>query len=226
MLNQLHKEILSKSRDNYRIIKKKDDISTNINNKVTINDNKKMFGILIRYLTDNEKFTRSLKNYVRNMNFDINTVDKYGNTLLHIVCRRRQYNYAKLLIDRYNAKINIKNADGRTPLHIAAIYGATDQIFYIIQDNKTRNMILESTNIFMKLINIKPHNIMIKDNDNMTPIDYYCIHTDINNDKNMQIFKNKYKRNLNFFDMLKEVSIDDNDYDMSINIYNLLKNSI
>jgi len=51
-----------------------------------------------------------------------NEQDENGNTLLHIACEYGNFEMVRLLIEIHNAKKNIKNNNGQTPLDIAFIY--------------------------------------------------------------------------------------------------------
>ena len=58
---------------------------------------------------------------------DINAVDKSGNTALHYACYRNPQ-AAKYLIEG-GAEVNLKNGEGKTPLHQATKRGHTDRHF-------------------------------------------------------------------------------------------------
>lgn len=160
--------------------------------------------------------------------FDINTQNEYGNTLLHIACRSRKYEIAKVLLDKFNAKTDIKNADGRTPLHIATIYGSTDKACYIFQDKYAKKRITDSSNIVNMIVNKTPYVLHIKDNDGMTAMNYFNIYSEpsCSEQSSSAITSAKYKsykRVAAFFDKLKESCFGDDDYELSMSIYFAMK---
>ena len=54
------------------------------------------------------------------------------NTLLTLSCRYSHFNCMKLLIDRYNADINIPDMGGFTPLILCAYHGNFDGVLYLL----------------------------------------------------------------------------------------------
>jgi ankyrin repeat protein len=165
-----------------------------------------------------------LKYYSRLENFNINEQNEYGNTLLHTACRVRNYEIVKILLETYNAKVDIKNEDGRTALHIATIYGSTDKVLYMLQNGGT-TQITNSSDIINLIVDKYPHSLLIRDKDNMTAMNYFNIHSDINSNRSLNKSYKSYKRNMTFFDSLKNI-LDVNDYELSISIYCTLKNAL
>lgn len=198
----------------------------------TIDDNIVLiFDELINLIknSSNKKFTTKLDYYQNTFKFNVNTSNEYGNTLLHTACKNRNYEIVKILLDTYNAKADIKNADGRTPLHIATIYGSTDKTFYIFQNIGSNQQISNSTDIINLIVDKFPHVLLIKDKDNMTPMNYFNSHSDISTNKSLNNRYKNYKRNTDFFNLLKETNTNDtlgtSDYDLSVSIYFALKSS-
>ena len=60
-----------------------------------------------------------LKKIIEVENFDINKTDKDGWTALHHSCKNGKTQVVLYLLKR-GAKIDAKNKDGRTPLHLAS----------------------------------------------------------------------------------------------------------
>lgn len=186
----------------------------------------------LRVLSDDEKFSlladaikKGIKKFVKllniqiKQNFDIDHPNEYGTTLLHIACRCRNFGIVKHLID-VGAKVDIVNQDGRTPLHIIAIYGSTDSTYYSGNKTITKSNINESIEIIRLLLSVSPHITLIPDNDGKTPMDYYKLHTDLEN-LNVNPFKHEYmnhKRRYMFFEMIKN-STTIEDYKLTLNIY-------
>jgi hypothetical protein len=119
---------------------------------------------------DNIIFEEKIKKYIKK-GFDVNETNEYGNTLLHISMRKRNYDIVKLLIDNYDANPTIKNNDGRTPLHIATIYCCNSGIFYIFNED-TKDKIESSKKIISEIIKKYDKLMLIKDNFNKTAMDY------------------------------------------------------
>lgn len=165
-----------------------------------------------------------LKHYSSIDGFNIDIQNEYGNTLLHTACRIRDYDIVKTLLEIYNARVDIQNADGRTPLHIATIYGSTDKALYTLHNGGTKQ-ITNSSDIINLIVDKYPHSLFIRDKDNMTPMNYFNTHSDITTNKSLNKRYKSYKRNIAFFDSLKTVSSDINDYELSISIYYALKNA-
>lgn len=148
--------------------------------------------------------------------FNIDSLDEFGNTLLHLICRKKHYESFLFLINN-GSNCLIKNKDGKLPLHITAIYSSESSINNIINNSKKENNILinNSNNIMNILITNYPESLLIKDNDGLLPLDYYNIHS---NKKNLF----KLNKVLNFF-TLNNKNIINNDIIEKINIYNSLK---
>jgi ankyrin repeat protein len=73
------------------------------------------------YIFLNQQFHSlpTLKKFYReNKNVDLNKLDKYGNTLLHLTIKAEEYNIAHYLIDK-GADVNIANKKLKTPLILA-----------------------------------------------------------------------------------------------------------
>lgn len=136
--------------------------------------------------TDEHKYLKKLLLEL-NKKFNINQVDEFGNTLLHYACRERKYNVINCLLDN-NADVSIPNYDGRLPIHIVAIYGATREIGCMMRNtSQVKEIIKSSHNTFNKLLSKFPESISIMDNHNNTPLNYFTIHSDISD---IKILKN------------------------------------
>lgn len=62
--------------------------------------------------------------FILNEGVDINTQNKHGQTVLHIISKRGSYELINELL-KLNADINLKDIKGKDPLHIACINGNT-----------------------------------------------------------------------------------------------------
>jgi len=82
---------------------------------------------------------------------EINTLDEFGLSLLHIAIMKECKDLVKFLIIHRKVDVNIKNRNGNTPLHLAVMYAN----IYIIKILTTVN------NIDFNLVN----------NENATPLD-------------------------------------------------------
>lgn len=172
-----------------------------------------------------DKFIKLLKQYHKN-DFDVNQTNEYGNTLLHIACRSRNYKIVETLIKYYDAKTDILNEDGRTALHIATIYGSTDITYYLSHNGKSTKSITNSTDIIGLIVEKSPYVLMIRDNDNMTPVEYFNIHSNLESNKIMNKYYKNYKNKMNFFDAVKADRINDpEDYKLTLSIYFSMKGS-
>ena len=148
--------------------------------------------------------------------FNIDSLDEFGNTLLHLICRKKHYESFLFLINN-GSNCLIKNKDGKLPLHITAIYSSESSINNIINNSKKENNILinNSNNIMNILITNYPESLLIKDNDGLLPLDYYNIHS---NKKNLF----KLNKVLNFFTLNNKNIINiiiHNNYDIYLNKY-------
>ncbi|VBB17691.1 hypothetical protein YASMINEVIRUS_154 [Yasminevirus sp. GU-2018] len=168
-------------------------------------------------------FFTTLEKQSAEPSFSINSQNEYGNTLLHVACRSRKDEVVRVLLNDYNARIDIQNADGRTPLHIATIYGSTDKTCYILKGGSTKEQIASATDIISMLVNTAPYVLQIKDNDGMTAMNYFNIHSELSSNKTMNARYKSYKRVASFFDRLKESGVDNEDYKLTMSIYFALK---
>lgn len=188
------------------------------------------FDDLNNLIINNEdaNFITKLKIYYNN-GFDINHLNEYGNTLLHIACRKRNYNIVEHLINKYNANTNIKNNDGRNPLHLSTIYGSTQLSYYLLENGSSKSSVNKSninnsSKIIAKLI--KSNNNLLLDEDNMktNPLQYYLIHSDIKtNLAILQAYPN-YIIKQKFFKLMKENNSEE--YESNFSIFMILKKLI
>uniref|UniRef100_A0A3B3YQ13 Uncharacterized protein n=1 Tax=Poecilia mexicana TaxID=48701 RepID=A0A3B3YQ13_9TELE len=76
--------------------------------------------LLLGYFLMLQKQRKSvaLMDVVLSSSVNVSTVDYKGNTALHYVCQRKNHHLVPLLLKR-NAKTDIRNKDGETPLDIA-----------------------------------------------------------------------------------------------------------
>jgi ankyrin repeat protein len=191
-------------------------------------DHKSMLAELFEYikLNDTNKFMEKIKIY-HDKDLSVDEINKHGNTLLHMACKSRNYEIVKALISTYGARVDIQNVDGRTPLHIATIYGATNITYYIAQNKKNKKQIENSSDIISLMIEHSPHILIMPDKDNMTPINYYSIHSNPESNKTMSANYKSYKRKMKFFDSIKNnndtINNKQNNYKLTLDIYFLLK---
>lgn len=92
-------------------------------------------------------------NLERNMNMNVNAVDKIGRTALMWAVDSQQPKMVQILLD-YGAEIDVKECNGRTAIHLAAMKGFSD----ILQ-----LLILELPEVAQELFTSQP------DNFGMTP---------------------------------------------------------
>jgi ankyrin repeat protein len=64
-------------------------------------------------------------------NFNLNYIDKNGQSPLHMCCAVGNLDMIRILIDN-GASINLINRDGFYPIHIASYYGFADIVGYLI----------------------------------------------------------------------------------------------
>lgn len=171
-------------------------------------------------LNNTNKFMINLKIYHKK-GLHIDQIDQYGNTLLHMACRNRNYTIVKTLICDYNARCDIQNQDERNALHFATIYGSTNIAYYLSNDGSTKKQIENSSDIINLLTNNAPYTLMMKDKDNMTPINYYSLHSDLENNNNLYKHYKAYKHKSKFFDLIKN----NTDYKLTMSIYFLTRHA-
>lgn len=190
-----------------------------------MNRHKDIFEELQNLIKENkiELFLNKVSTYIK-QGFDINETNEYGNTLLHLACRKRNLKIVTTLINSYDAKTDIQNLDGRNPLHIAAIYGSSDVAYYICQDRSTKNNIDNTKNIIAAILQKSKHTILMTDNNNMTPINYFVIHSNIESNSALNKIYKSYKRKIDFFETIKQSTTEEN-YKLTMNIFFLIKKS-
>ncbi|XP_041670801.1 ankyrin repeat domain-containing protein 22 [Cheilinus undulatus] len=69
-------------------------------------------------LLQKQRQQKALMTAVLSSKVNVNAVDYRGNTALHYICQRKNHRLVPLLLER-NAKTDIQNKDGETPLDIA-----------------------------------------------------------------------------------------------------------
>lgn len=175
--------------------------------------------------SDTDSFLNKLKLYNKK-GLSVDHVNQYGNTLLHMACRSRNYNIVETLIRSYNARGDIQNMDGRTALHMAAIYGSTDLSYFIFQNGSTKKQVAHSSDIIGLIVdtvvNKTPYILLMKDKDSMTPINYFSSHSKLESNKSLNRHYSSYKRKTGFFDLIKNSSSRD-DYESTMSIYFLTR---
>lgn len=178
--------------------------------------------ILIKQNKPKEFFTQLNKSRTTH-GFSVDHTNEYGNTLLHIACRSRNYVVAKKLIEDHNASTDIQNLDKRTALHIATIYGSGDSSVYLFKNDESKKNITDSTKIISLIIDRSPHTLMLKDKDNMTAKDYLDKH--VGTDFNIVLGSRykKYKKYIKFFESIQKYSADQDDYNLTLSIFASLK---
>ncbi len=178
-----------------------------------------LFGLIKRNETVN--FLKQLEMYYDSI--DVNQMNEYGNTMLHMACRSRNLDIVVALIDRYDASVIIQNLDGRTPLHLAVIYGMNDKAYNILKlkGGKLERIESNSEKIISKLINANQSTLMIKDKDAMDPMSYYNIYSNLDSHQSLDKNNKSYKTKSNFFDLIKKA--DPKGYEESLGIYFAMK---
>jgi len=113
---------------------------------------------------------------------DINAMDEYGNTPLHLAVDRGSQDIAELLIAN-GARVNVRNANGQTPLYQAIAIGHNEMAALLINNGTDVNNIDGSgttplhkaahygTVKILKLLIAKGAKINIQDNQRKTPLD-------------------------------------------------------
>ena len=72
--------------------------------------------------------------YLANCGASMDVIDEEQNTLLHLAAKGNHRDTVRMIIDRTKAKdINIRNAAGQKPIHIAAEYGHNRVIKFMIR---------------------------------------------------------------------------------------------
>ena len=99
--------------------------------------------------------------FVDKIGCSINTIDKDGNTLLHIACYNNHFAIVELLTNHHECYIETRDLNGRSVLHIAAYQGHLRIVKYLVES--------------------KACDINVKDDDNETPLHvaWYACHLDI-----------------------------------------------
>jgi len=170
-----------------------------------------------------EEFLLKLEKYYFKHNLNVNCTNEYNNTMLHIACRCRNYDIVKELVENYDAKVNIQNDDKRTPLHIAAIYGSIDSIMYVFNDISTKKNISNVSKIISLLVDKAPHVLLIKDKDGMTAKKYLASYVGIDFNEILKKKHKRYKKYVDFFDLIEKHSSDNDDFELSVTIFCNLK---
>merc|ERR1712173_541266 len=73
--------------------------------------------------TPNKKKNQKNNGLGPNQKLTIDSVDNFGNTVLHYAARAGNLEMCKLLVESFNCSIKIRNNKGYTPLHIAIYKG-------------------------------------------------------------------------------------------------------
>jgi ankyrin repeat protein len=176
------------------------------NADINLQDYENEFNIIISSikLRSKEIFLICLK-----YNIDINKQDIYGNTILHYIILEELYDFFEILIDKYDLNCNLWNIDGKLPLHL---YFDIDNINFSknnildylvlntnlnIQDNNYISCLhlLCKFNIWEEFEDIlikKKLDILVKNNDNIRPIDYILKLKDDKITKFLNIITNSY----------------------------------
>ena len=193
-----------------------------------------LFGMIKH--NETEKFLKQVDIYYNLNQIDINQTNEFGNTLLHMASRNRNIEIVEALIDKYDVMVTIQNVDGRTPLHLAVIYGMNDKAYNISTYNKinksnksnkyskyVEKIESNSEKIISKLINKNSNVLMIEDINSMDPMKYYNTYSNLDSHKSLDRKYKSYKIKTNFFDEIKKT--DPNGYKDSMHIYFLMKNN-
>ncbi|EDV24717.1 uncharacterized protein TRIADDRAFT_26100, partial [Trichoplax adhaerens] len=92
----------------------------------------------MHYLAEKSDVSNILALYENGTSLD--TVDEEGNTLLHIAAKGNHRDTVKLILQATKAKdINIRNAFGQKPIHIAAKYGHNRVVHNMIRNGADIN---------------------------------------------------------------------------------------
>lgn len=165
MNNAIYKQILSNQlyfnlskKDSIEIMEEKLNINTNDNESNGINHKDEAlignFAPSIILLSENQ--------------IDINEqYNKEGDTLLHLACKFSDFNTIRLLIEKYNLNINLKNKYDQTPFYKLCDSRKSDNevISYFLQKNNILINDVDINGINPLLLSIKNKNINL----------FYCL---------------------------------------------------
>jgi ankyrin repeat protein len=73
-----------------------------------------------------------LSKIVTNENFNLNYIDKNGQSPLHMCCTIGNLEIIKILVDN-GASIHLINRNGWYPIHLASYHGFVDVVLYLIE---------------------------------------------------------------------------------------------
>lgn len=109
--------------------------------------------------------------YLINLGFDVNAVDKSGNTIMHYLSRKEYGNEIIEKIIKGGAKINVSRHDGMTPLLIACANGRLDLIKLLVNNGADMTArFSKGFNCFLKAIG----------QSNLDMVKFFRPHFDIN----------------------------------------------
>eukprot|EP00794_Sanderia_malayensis_P007501 gene7501-8332_t len=97
------------------------------------------------YSASRDGNVRFVRQWLDNIENDLNQGDDHGFTALHWACREGQMVIFEMLVAR-GGRINAKNHGGDTPLHLAAAHGKTNIAAKLLQHKATVNVTNEHGN--------------------------------------------------------------------------------
>lgn len=86
---------------------------------------------LLHYIVDREEEITDVLKYLLNMGLKVDDCDDWGQTALHLAIEKNK-KLAVALID-FGADVNVKDANGRQPIHIAAEHGWDSILDFLIE---------------------------------------------------------------------------------------------
>eukprot|EP01084_Bolivina_argentea_P065232 118917_1 len=87
----------------------------------------------------NNKCLNEIKDYILEHKIDINKQNENGTTFLNFAVDNDKYELTKLLINKFNANVNLGDDMGYTPLHCAAMSGNKQVIKLLIENGANIN---------------------------------------------------------------------------------------
>ena len=86
----------------------------------------------------NVKFWKT--NFQELQDFDVDCVDEYGRTAIHVAARNGQLEPLKSLIE-LKSNINVKDKNGETALHLAAKHGQHRAVRILLQHDADHSLV-------------------------------------------------------------------------------------
>lgn len=76
--------------------------------------------------------------YLISRHVNINVLDEYGSTPLHLAVQKGRLELVRILIEQGHASVHISAREGYTPLHLAASGGCLDIVRYLVNEAKAK----------------------------------------------------------------------------------------